>query len=125
MAESVAAMLLDAAREDAKAVRALSQLSEISDTILGFHAQQSIEKALRAVLSSSGVAFRRTHDIAELLDLISDHRLPSPPCSGLARVRCMPCKVPNSAGRFWTTRNEKRSTPFCACHRSNAKWCNK
>lgn len=79
MAESVAAMLLDAAREDAKAVRALSQLPEISDTILGFHAQQSIEKALRAVLSSSGVAFRRTHDIAELLDLISDHRLPSPP----------------------------------------------
>ena len=69
MAESVAAMLLDAAREDAKAVRALSQLPEISDTILGFHAQQSIEKALRAVLSSSGVAFRRTHDIAELLAL--------------------------------------------------------
>ena len=79
MAESVAAMLLDAAREDAKAVRALSQLPEISDTIVGFHAQQSIEKALKAVLSSSSVAFRRTHDIAELLDLISDHRLPSPP----------------------------------------------
>ncbi len=46
---------------------------------MGFHAQQSVEKALKAVLSSNGVAFRRTHDIAELLDLITDHNLPSPP----------------------------------------------
>jgi len=79
MAESVATMLLDAAREDAKAVRALSGLPDISDAILGFHAQQSVEKALKAVLSSNGVAFRRTHDIAELLDLITDYGLPSPP----------------------------------------------
>ena len=79
MAESVAAMLLNAALEDAKAVRALTGLPDISDAIVGFHAQQSVEKALKAVLSSRGVAFRRTHDIAELLDLITDHNLPSPP----------------------------------------------
>ncbi len=65
MADSVAAMLLNAAREDAKAVRALCGLPDISDAILGFHAQQSVEKALKAVLSSSGIVFRRTHDIAE------------------------------------------------------------
>lgn len=79
MAESVATMLFDAAREDAKAFRALCGLADISDAIVGFHAQQSVEKALKAVLSSSGVVFRRTHDIAELLDLITDHGLPPPP----------------------------------------------
>lgn len=79
MAESVAKMLLFAAREDAKALHALSGMPEISDAILGFHAQQSIEKALKAVLSTNAIAFRRTHDIAELLDLTSDHALPAPP----------------------------------------------
>lgn len=83
MADSVAAMLLNAARADAKAVRALCGLPDISDAILGFHAQQSVEKALKAVLSSSGIVFRRTHDIAELLDLITDHSLPPPPFAEL------------------------------------------
>lgn len=81
MAESVAVMLSNAACEDAKAFRALCGLPDISDAIVGFHAQQSVEKALKAVLSSSGVVFRRTHDIAELLDLITDRtvlRLHSP-----------------------------------------------
>lgn len=79
MAESVAELLLAAAREDAKALRALSPLTDIADAMPGFHAQQAIEKALKAVLSANGIAFRRTHDIAELLDLLSDRGLPAPP----------------------------------------------
>lgn len=35
-----------------------------------FHAQQCIEKYLKAWLQEAGVAFRRTHDLEELLDLI-------------------------------------------------------
>jgi len=79
MADSVAALLLAAARDDAKALHALAALPDIADGIVGFHAQQAVEKSLKAVLSANGVAFRRTHDIAELLDLLSDSQLPSPP----------------------------------------------
>ena len=80
MAEkSVARLLLESARQDENAVVALSKAPDIGDTIVGFHAQQAVEKALKAVLSSSGIVFRRTHDIAELLDLLSDSGLPPPP----------------------------------------------
>lgn len=80
MAEiSVPRLLLESARQDEKAVVALSPIRDIADAIVGFHAQQAVEKALKAVLSSAGIAFRRTHDIAELLDLLADSGLSSPP----------------------------------------------
>jgi HEPN domain-containing protein len=80
MAEnSVPRLLLDSAQQDEKAVAALSPVRDIGDAIVGFHAQQAVEKALKAVLSSAGIAFRRTHDIAELLDLLADSGLSAPP----------------------------------------------
>lgn len=81
-AESVAQLLLGAAREDAKALAALVVLPDIADAIVGFHAQQAVEKALKAVLSCHQIPFRRTHDIAELLDLLADHGLALPPNAG-------------------------------------------
>lgn len=76
---SVARLLLQAAREDAKALDALKGLPGIADAIVGFHAQQAVEKSLKAVLSAGQVAFRRTHDLAELIDLLADRGLPAPP----------------------------------------------
>ena len=38
-----------------------------------FHAQQCIEKYLKARLIAAGVAFPKTHDLARLLDLILPH----------------------------------------------------
>ena len=76
---SIARLLLESARQDEKAVVALSDVADMSDAIIGFHAQQAVEKALKAVLSSAGIVFRRTHDIAELLDLLTDSGLPPPP----------------------------------------------
>lgn len=38
-----------------------------------------MEKAIKAVLSRHGVEFRRTHDLAFLLDLLHDRELPPPP----------------------------------------------
>jgi HEPN domain-containing protein len=35
-----------------------------------FHAQQCVEKYLKAWLQEANIAFRRTHDLEELLDLI-------------------------------------------------------
>ena len=76
---SVARQLLDAARRDEQAFRALVALPEMNDAAIGFHAHQSIEKAIKAVLAQAGIAFRRTHDLGELLDLLSDAGHAQPP----------------------------------------------
>lgn len=71
--------LLDLAERDFRAMASLSRDPQVDDAVVGFHAQQAIEKALKAVLSGGRIAFRRTHDIAELLDLLTDASLPLPP----------------------------------------------
>ena len=50
----------------------LSALSQADNAAIEFHAQQSIEKALKAVLFLKGVEFRRTHDLEELASLLLD-----------------------------------------------------
>ncbi|MDQ7002734.1 MAG: HEPN domain-containing protein [Ghiorsea sp.] len=47
--------------------------------MIGFHAQQVVEKSLKAVLILHGVEFRKTHALDELLDLLKDSHLPLPP----------------------------------------------
>jgi HEPN domain-containing protein len=42
------------------------------DAVIGFHAQQAIEKMLKAALSVTGVRYHRTHDLVELIDLLRD-----------------------------------------------------
>ncbi|MCW2996123.1 MAG: hypothetical protein JWQ18_3618 [Conexibacter sp.] len=44
----------------------------VSDAIVGFHAQQAVEKALKAVLAGAGAGFPFTHNIAVLLQLCED-----------------------------------------------------
>jgi HEPN domain-containing protein len=51
----LSAILARKATEDAVALRELAGNSEIADSILGFHAQQAIEKWLKAVLADQGV----------------------------------------------------------------------
>ena len=43
-----------------------------------FHAQQSIEKAIKAVLCLKGAEFRRTHDLIELAGRAADAGAPLP-----------------------------------------------
>ena len=76
---SLAQRLLELALRDDQAFRKLSGDPDVHESIWGFHAQQAVEKALKAVLAHAGVAVRRTHDIAELLDVIADTGLVSPP----------------------------------------------
>lgn len=79
--KTIAHMLLDAARKDEAACKLLAASADMADSIIGFHAQQAAEKAIKAVLSSKGVEFRRTHDLIALLDLLQDNALPAPPHS--------------------------------------------
>jgi len=55
---------------DCTAAQCLAQAgSPVYDAIC-FHAQQCVEKYLKAWLQEANIAFRRTHDLEELLDLI-------------------------------------------------------
>lgn len=77
--DSVARLLLESAGRDASTVETLADLGHIHDSIVGFHAQQAVEKYMKAVLSAHGIAFRRTHDLIDLLDALADNRIPPPP----------------------------------------------
>ena len=66
----VAALLLQKAREDLSAARALVATEDQADYIIGFHLQQAIEKALKAVLADREVEIPRTHDLGYLVELL-------------------------------------------------------
>ena len=62
--------LLRLARRDRETFDLLLPLPQASLAALGFLAQQSVEKALKAVAVSRGVEVRRTHDLAALGEAI-------------------------------------------------------
>jgi HEPN domain-containing protein len=63
-----AKLLLRKACEDASAVEKLASDHEVADSVIGFHAQQAAEKAIKAVLASRGDEFPWTHDLRHLMD---------------------------------------------------------
>jgi HEPN domain-containing protein len=67
------------AEGDAKALRILAPDPEIDDESVGFHAQQAIEKWLKAVLILDGVRFKLRHDLGRLLELLEENDLGQPP----------------------------------------------
>jgi HEPN domain-containing protein len=67
----VAALLSRKAGEDATVVREFAVNPEISDGIIGFHAQQAVEKWLKSVMALHGVSHPRIHDIGRLLQLLA------------------------------------------------------
>ena len=67
-----ARLLLRKAHDDAVALAKLAPDRDIVEAIVGFHAQQAIEKGLKSVLAAHGVAYRRTHDLVELRNLLID-----------------------------------------------------
>jgi HEPN domain-containing protein len=67
-----ARLLLHKARQDRVIVSRSGSDPEIADEIVGFHVQQAAEKCMKAVLCARGIAYRRTHDLQELHDLLED-----------------------------------------------------
>ncbi|HWC49872.1 MAG TPA: HEPN domain-containing protein [Solirubrobacterales bacterium] len=76
--EGLAALLARKAQEDATAVREFGGNSEIADGIIGFHAQQAVEKWLKAVMAQRSIAQPRIHDIGRLLQLLREEGIPLP-----------------------------------------------
>lgn len=75
----MADLMLVSAQRDAAAYSALVDHAGIHDSILGFHAQQVVEKAIKAVLFRHSVMVPRTHNIAQLLDVLDDANISAPP----------------------------------------------
>lgn len=67
-----ARMMLVLAREDLTALEIMKESRSISPRIFGFHAQQAVEKTLKAWLSLLGAAYPRTHILNSLFDLLKD-----------------------------------------------------
>lgn len=76
----VAARFLRKARSDEIALDKLADDPDVPDDVIGFHAQQALEKLLKGALAHAGVAPPRIHDLGELLTLLGDAGL-CPPVS--------------------------------------------
>ena len=62
--------LLEKATQDAYTVGLMLPDPNSPDDVIGFHAQQVVEKCLKAVLASRGVRYPHTHKIGDLMDLL-------------------------------------------------------
>jgi HEPN domain-containing protein len=82
-----AMLLLRKAREDADAVEKLVSDRAIADSVVGFHAQQAAEKAMKAVLASCGDEFPWTHDLRHLMDRLEGVAMSLP--ASLCEVRTL------------------------------------
>jgi HEPN domain-containing protein len=67
-----AIVLARKAEADATAARQLAGNPEITDEIVGFHAQQAVEKWLKALMAARGLPEARIHDIGRLLQILNN-----------------------------------------------------
>ncbi|MBI3350348.1 MAG: HEPN domain-containing protein [Burkholderiales bacterium] len=71
-----ATLFLRKAAEDEEVLDVLGEAG--SDEVYGFHAQQAVEKILKAVLSLKGVRLKKTHDLQSLHEMAGAAGLESP-----------------------------------------------
>ncbi|MBI2441368.1 MAG: HEPN domain-containing protein [Lentisphaerae bacterium] len=70
--------MLNKAAEDEDVLDAALAGAKISDEIFGFHAQQAVEKLLKARLVSLGVDYPRAHNLLTLMELLAATNDPLP-----------------------------------------------
>ena len=71
--------LLARARDDWYVVRRLRGEPDAPGWVLGFHAQQAVEKALKAVMTGCGIEYPRTHNLVMLVEMLRRARVALPP----------------------------------------------
>ncbi len=74
-----AELLLRKAKQDEFALVKLVPDPASPDEVLGFHAQQAVEKTLKAVLALHNVRYPFIHDLKALLDLLGKSKISFPP----------------------------------------------
>lgn len=78
MTHPVARSLLARARDDVALLRVVLANADVSDAIVGFHAQQAVEKALKSVLDAHEHTFPFTHDLDGLVARCHSHGIQTP-----------------------------------------------
>lgn len=81
----LANMLKKKAERDTRVLHILAANPEAPYEAMGFHAQQAVEKLMKAVLAINGLHYPKIHDIWRLMDIIQEHGIPFP--EDLAEVR--------------------------------------
>jgi HEPN domain-containing protein len=79
-ARELAERLVSKAEQDELVLSKLLDDADVHDHVLGFHAQQAVEKRLKAVLSLREVEYRWTHSVAYLTALLEDSGIMPPAC---------------------------------------------
>jgi hypothetical protein len=80
----LARVLLARAIDDETLIRKVSPDADIADAIVGFHAQQAVEKLIKAVLAVRSVAFMKSHALSYLIGLVEENGIETP--EGLAEA---------------------------------------
>jgi len=60
------------AKDDPDVIDAIKDREHLT-SMTAFHAQQAVEKCLKAVIEENEIAFVKTHNLEKLFELISDH----------------------------------------------------
>ncbi len=74
-----AKILFEMCKQDFNALKGMVDDNEnFSDEIFGFHAQQAVEKAAKALMDFYSIEYRKIHDLYEIFSLLklNDHPLP-------------------------------------------------
>jgi HEPN domain-containing protein len=67
-----ARQLLEMANKDHAALSHMRDPKNFSDEVFGFHAQQTIEKALKAWVAVRGLVYPKSHDVSALVKILHD-----------------------------------------------------
>jgi HEPN domain-containing protein len=73
-----AAMMVGMATKDLRALQGMLDNKTFADEVFGFHAQQIVEKSLKAWLSLLGREYPRIHDLEQLFNLLEDQGIQIP-----------------------------------------------
>ncbi len=68
----LALLYLSKGRDDEVIAAKLAPMEDVADSGVGFHAQQAVEKYLKAVLALNEVRVRKTHEIAALITQVCE-----------------------------------------------------
>jgi len=67
-----AEQLLSMAVKDHTALAGMLDVENFSEEVFGFHAQQTVEKALKAWIACLGLTYPKSHDVSVLVKILKD-----------------------------------------------------
>ena len=76
---NMARILLLKGKQDQYVLNRFLEDTSIPDETLGFHAQQAVEKMIKAVLAHRAIEYQRTHKLRRLVALLRSSNIAYPP----------------------------------------------